>query len=201
VRADYAAPVSTEPAPAPPKDRQARILDAVLRILSREGISGVSFRAVAREAGVSLGLANYYFTDKTTLIAAALRRIEDDDVALLDADPDLDPEDRLRVALRRVAAPELLTTEYLALRLQLWALARAHADFAEINTTAQQRYRDRLAELIHDARPSLRRSECARRAADIDVVQNGMWLTVLLGLDRASLRRAVARCEQIALEN
>jgi hypothetical protein len=30
-------------------------------------------------------------------------------------------------------------------------------------------------------------------------VQNGMWLTALLGLDRASLRRAVARCEEIAL--
>jgi len=30
-------------------------------------------------------------------------------------------------------------------------------------------------------------------------VQNGMWLTALLGLDRAALRRSVRRCEDIAL--
>ena len=49
-------------------DRQARILEAVLRLLSRHGISGVSMRAVAREAGVALGLVNYYYADKTSLI-------------------------------------------------------------------------------------------------------------------------------------
>jgi hypothetical protein len=42
-------------------------------------------------------------------------------------------------------------------------------------------------------------AECNRRAADIDVVQNGMWLSALLGLDRASIRRSVVRCEEIAL--
>jgi TetR/AcrR family transcriptional regulator, cholesterol catabolism regulator len=31
-------------------------------------------------------------------------------------------------------------------------------------------------------------------------VQNGIWLTALLGLDRASIRRSVRRCEEIALE-
>jgi hypothetical protein len=98
-----------------------------------------------------------------------------------------------------VAAPEFLTTEYLSLRLQLWALARAHEEFEQINTDAQKRYRAGLARLIHAARPDLTRTECNRRAADIDVVQNGIWLTALLGLDRASVRRSVARCEEIAL--
>lgn len=156
-------------------------------------------RAVAREAGVALGLVNYYFEDKTGLIRAALHHIEAQDVALVQPDPGSSPEERLRSALRRVADPEFLTTEYLSLRLQLWALAQAHGDFAEINTTAQKRYRAGLSALIRVARPGLGRGECNRRAADIDVVQNGMWLTALLGLDRASLRRAVAMCEEIAL--
>ncbi|NEB02720.1 TetR/AcrR family transcriptional regulator [Streptomyces sp. SID13726] len=187
------------PVEVPEKDRQERILDAVLTLLSRHGISGVSMRAVAREAGVALGLVNYYFEDKTGLISAALRCIEEQDVALVRPGPGASPERQLRAALRRVAAPEFLTTEYLSLRLQLWSLAQAHEDFAAINTTAQKRYRSGLAELIHAARPDLDRRECNRRAADIDVVQNGMWLTALLGLDRASLRRAVTRCEEIAL--
>lgn len=183
----------------PEKDRQERILDAVLILLSSGGISAVSMRAVAREAGVSLGLVNYHFADKTGLIRAALERVEAQDLAMLDPGSDLSAEERLRAALRRVADPEFLTTSYLSLRLQLWALAPAHEDFERINSEAQKRYRAGLAALVRAARPDLGRGECARRAADIDVVQNGVWLTALLGLDRASIRRSIARCEALAL--
>lgn len=188
----------TSAGPEKTVDRERRILDAVLTLLSQHGISGVSMRAVSREAGVSLGLVNYYYDDKVTLICAALRRIESQDMALVTPDPGKSPEDSLRTILRRVAGPEFLTTEYLSLRLQLWSLARAHPLFEEINTTAQKRYRKALASLIRAARPDLSRAEANKRAADIDIVQNGMWLTALLGLDRASIRRSVARCEDIA---
>lgn len=181
-------------------DRHGRILDAVMDLLAREGISGVSMRAVAREAGVALGLVNYHFDDKTSLIRAALRRIEEQDLAIVEPDPARPPEERLLWALRRIAKPEFLTTEYLSLRLQLWSLARAHEEFEQINAEAQKRYRAAIAQLIRDARPELSRAECNRRAADIDVIQNGIWLTALLGLDRASVRRSIARCESIALD-
>jgi TetR/AcrR family transcriptional regulator, cholesterol catabolism regulator len=180
-------------------DRQGRILEATIDLLAREGIGGVSMRAVAREAGVALGLVNYHFEDKVSLIRAALHRVEDEDLAMVAPDPDLAPRDRLLIALRRFAEPEFLTTEYLSLRLQLWALARVHEDFEQINSRAQKRYRERLSELIREACPELPGGECDQRAADIDVVQNGVWLTALLGLDRASVRRSVARCEEIAL--
>ncbi len=191
--------MTTRTAPAGDRvDRHELILDAVLRLLSEHGISGVSIRAVAREAGVALGLVGYYYEDKNGLIKAALRRIEEQDLDLVALDPALEPEARLRAALRRVADPRFLTTEYLSLRLQLWALAQAHPDFAEINARAQKRYRDGLATLIRSARPDLSRGEANRRAADIDVVQNGIWLTALLGLDKAAIRRSVARCEDLA---
>src|SRR5262245_64276008 len=181
-------------------DRQALILEAVLSLLARDGISGVSMRAVAREAGVALGLVHYYFEDKTSLIAASLRRVEEADLAIVEPDPTLPPDRRLRAALRRVAKPEFLTTEYLSLRLQLWSLAQAHPEFGTINTAAQQRYRTALATLIRSARPDLSRAESNRRAMDIDIVQNGVWLTALLGVNRDAIRRSVLRCEEIALE-
>ena len=182
------------------QDRQERILQAVIDLLARQGIAGVSMRAVAREAGVALGLVSYHYEDKTSLIRAALHRVEEQDLAMVDPDASLPPKKRLRLALRRIAEPELLTTEYLSLRLQLWSLARAHEDYEQINTAAQARYREGLATLIRAARPDLSRAECGKRAADIDVVQNGIWLTALLGLDPASVRRGVARCERIALD-
>jgi AcrR family transcriptional regulator len=193
-------PDVTKRAESPPEgDRQGSILDAVLRLLAHGGISAVSIRAVAREAGIAPGLVGYYFPDKTSLIAAALRRIEEQDVALVAPSTNGEPEAVLLAALRRIVRPAFLTTDYLSLRLQLWSLAQVHHDFAEINTAAQQRYRAGLAGLIRAARPTLSRAECNRRAADIDVIQNGVWLTALLGLDKPSIRRAVQRCEEIAL--
>lgn len=179
-------------------DRQTRILDAAMDLLSRHGISGVNMRAVAREAGVALGLVNYYYQDKTSLIRAALKRVDEDDVALVKPDPATPPKERLLEALRRVADPELLTTPYLSLRLHLWALAQANEDFGLINDAAFERYVAGLAVLIGNARPDLSAGECRKRADDIVVIQNGMWLTALLGLNRASTERSISRTEEIA---
>ena len=179
-------------------DRHEQILAAVIQILGRDGLAGVSVRSVAREAGVAHGLVAYYFDDKLGLIEAALRRVEVDDLELLEPDPSLSPRDQLLSVLHSIMRPEFLTTEYLALRLQLWALAQAHEDFGRINATAQRRYRERLARLIEAAVPGVDRAEAKRRAADIDIIQNGIWLTALLKIDRASLNRAAQRCRDIA---
>ncbi|WP_439656127.1 TetR/AcrR family transcriptional regulator [Lentzea sp. HUAS TT2] len=100
-------------------DSAGRILDAVLTLLSQQGIGGVSMRAVAREADVALGLVNYHFTDKTGLVCAALRRIEDQDIALVEPDPELPPAERGRArqvwspprVLQRLQAPRARTAE------------------------------------------------------------------------------------------
>ena len=142
----------------------------------------------------------YHYTDKHHLIAAALRRIGELDLALVEP-LKADPEAALQHALRRVLSPEFLTTEYLSLRLQLWSLAQVDPLFAAINADAQEDYRKGLAALIRAARPALTAADCKRRAADIDVIQNGVWLTSLLGLDRTSIRRNLAHCEAIAFAN
>jgi TetR/AcrR family transcriptional regulator, cholesterol catabolism regulator len=180
-------------------DRQRQILDGVLAVLAREGMAGVSVRAVAKEAGVATGLAGYYFDGKTGLVEAALRRMGEQDVELVAPSPGLDPEAALRQVLRRAVSPQFLTTDYVALRLQLWALARVDERFAEINSEAHFRYRDGLATVIAAARPALSAAEVRRRATDIVLVQNGVWLTTLLGVDRDAVRRSLARCERIAL--
>ena len=179
-------------------DRQSRILEAALDLLSRHGISGVSMRAVAREAGVALGLVNYYYDDKTSLIRAALQRVDEHDLLLVARDSSVSADEQLRRALRRVAAADLLTTRYLSLRLHLWALAQADEDYAQINAAAFDRYIDGLAALVSNAQPGLSWEECRARAADIVVIQNGMWLTSLLGVDKESIKRSISRTEEIA---
>lgn len=57
------------------EQRTDQILDAVERLLGRGGISAVTMRAVAEEAGVSLRLVQYYGSSKDDLLKAALERL------------------------------------------------------------------------------------------------------------------------------
>lgn len=176
-----------------------KILDATRVVLAREGIAGVTMRAVAREADVAVGLANYHFENKTELVAAALRQVGVTDLAIVTPEPNGEPIEQLRRSLRRALGPSFLAADYLSLRLQLWSLAGVDPRFGEINRTAQRRYLERLTALLSAARPDLAADEVAERAADILVVQNGVWLTTVLIADDDAVARALARTEAIAL--
>ncbi|RYU09870.1 hypothetical protein [Nocardioides iriomotensis] len=70
------------------------------RDLRRERASGRT------RAGVSLSLVKYHCDDTTSLIRAALHRIEEQDIAFTKPDPLPEPEVRPRAALARVADRE-----------------------------------------------------------------------------------------------
>ena len=52
--------------------RREEIVDALLRVAERDGLDGVSLRAVAREGGWSTGVLAHYFPAKDDLLAFAL---------------------------------------------------------------------------------------------------------------------------------
>ena len=52
--------------------RREEIVDAVWRVISRDGIASATTRAIADEAGCSNGVLSHYFADKTALLHAAV---------------------------------------------------------------------------------------------------------------------------------
>lgn len=79
---------------APPRPRsqargeatRAKILDAVLELVAREGPRAVTYRAVAEHAGVANGVMTYHYPTHRELLAAAydrhLARLRDEAAAL-----------------------------------------------------------------------------------------------------------------------
>jgi DNA-binding transcriptional regulator YbjK len=53
--------------------RERPLMEATLRIVGRNGLDGVTHRAVAAEAGVSLGAVTHHFKTRDVLVDAALR--------------------------------------------------------------------------------------------------------------------------------
>jgi AcrR family transcriptional regulator len=56
-------------------ERRRQLTDALLRIASTRGLQAVTMREVAAEAGVSLRLVQYYFTDKQALLDSGLAEL------------------------------------------------------------------------------------------------------------------------------
>ncbi len=54
----------------PLAERRAQLVEAALRIAAQSGVEAVTIRAVAHEAGVSLGTVHYCFRDKDELLDA-----------------------------------------------------------------------------------------------------------------------------------
>jgi AcrR family transcriptional regulator len=56
--------------------RRSQIVDAVFRVVARDGIEGVSVRAVAREARLSMGSLRHYFATQAELLTFSLAEVE-----------------------------------------------------------------------------------------------------------------------------
>ena len=65
----------------PVAERRAQLIDAALRVACRDGIDAATVRAVAAEAGVSLGVVHYCFLDKDELLRAVAAAITEQNVA------------------------------------------------------------------------------------------------------------------------
>ena len=81
------------------------------------------------------------------------------------------------------------------------SLAGVDERYAAINQAAQRRYLTGLVALLAAARPDLDPGEVERRANDILIVQNGVWLTSVLVPDPDTVARSVARTEAIAFDD
>lgn len=73
------------PKPDVSDQRKAQILDAALRVFSRQPYEAVNVREIAREAGLSVGGVYWYFQSKDEILAALLQRQAEENLALLHA--------------------------------------------------------------------------------------------------------------------
>lgn len=59
----------------PVAERREQLIDAAIRVATRDGIDAATVRAIAAEAGVSLGVVHYCFRDKDEILRAMAHQI------------------------------------------------------------------------------------------------------------------------------
>jgi TetR/AcrR family transcriptional regulator, regulator of biofilm formation and stress response len=70
--------------------RRAELIEATLQVIERDGVGGVSHRAVAKLAGVSPSAAIHHFATLDDLLVAALVKANEESIEAVDAVDDVD---------------------------------------------------------------------------------------------------------------
>jgi AcrR family transcriptional regulator len=182
-----------------PEDRDAkrqRYVDAVWRIAERDGAERASMRAIAAEAGTSVGMLQHHFTDKDEILVAAIRsRLAAKSAQLARAvdrlGTDADPAQVLTVALRhRLPLTRSLLVEAQVLALWLAGDVQSPLKMAVLEQSERDLF-DVVVSALKDARAQGRlgdRVDIEGIAGALVVLNDGLMHGLVLG--RYSPRRA-----------
>ena len=139
------------------EQRRGEIIEALFRIVVRDGLGAASIRAVAAEAGVPAPQVQYYFGTKADLLNAALqvlgRHVVERGLALMrDLGDDPPPEALLRAALTGSRPIDEESRHDLILFFCFYVAAMTEPSTAATGLPGSQRFiTDYFAQLIRDA--------------------------------------------------
>jgi AcrR family transcriptional regulator len=143
---------ATKPAPSA---RHGEIVDATVRVIAREGLSGASLRTIAREIGYTTGVVMHHFRDKQELLVAAAEAVFGPfDELLAEALAMADSYEGLRrlciIPLPTTPAKRVLPRIY----AQVLASAETEPAFAETFSTRYGAIRDGVRTLLANGQRS-----------------------------------------------
>jgi DNA-binding transcriptional regulator YbjK len=180
-------------------ERLSVIADAGLRLIARDGLRGLTHRAVDAEAGLPVGSTSYYLRKRDDLIAACVRSLVEINLAEIAA---------TGVADRAMTGEEL--ADLGAELMWQWITVDPHRRLARYELMLHSRQRPELAELLADAGDRLRAvvaavletQNCARPASTaawfVGCI-DGVVLDQLTGPDRRRMSRSDLRAFARAL--
>lgn len=133
--------------------RREQILHAAADVACRDGISGVTVRAVAAEAGVSHALVLFHFGKKQRLIHELLDWVIDR-TAVLDVSEDVarfpHARDRLYALLQQEMIRQSRQPDYTRLFLEYWALGGRQEPIRTRIRAELERYRAAFEDIMDE---------------------------------------------------
>ena len=189
-------------APRPRKERKenaaqrrTQLLEATRRSIVANGLARTTLSTVAAEAGLSQGVAVFYFQSKAGLLTAVLRdqyqRYQDNWQAMLAA-AGSDPVAQAIALIRADFTPAICGAESLALWFAFWGEERVTPQYAEVSGTFDKVRRAALEGVCE----RLLQGKAGMAAADladwIETLTDGYWQKLHLFPETSSPEAAEA---------
>jgi TetR/AcrR family transcriptional repressor of bet genes len=166
--------------------RREQLLDATLRSIANNGLAKTTLATVATEAGLSQGVAVFYFKSKTGLLTEALRakyqKYERNWTKAIDANKG-DPSEQLVSLIKADFAPEICNAESLAIWYSFWGEQNFTTEFAEVTNEFDNRRADAMVMVCRNLIDGISDEEANRIAEWIDTMIDGFWLRLHVNAD------------------
>lgn len=137
----------------PEEARREQILRAAFEVASREGIGGLTVRAVAKEAGISHALVLFHFGRKDRLVRELLNRVIGG-AAVLRVSDDIAkfPRalDRLHALLQQEMSRLSQQPQQTRLFLEFWAMGTRDEEIGGLISAELERYRSAFRAIMEE---------------------------------------------------
>jgi TetR/AcrR family transcriptional regulator, transcriptional repressor of bet genes len=158
--------------------RSLQMVEATLRSVARHGLNETTLASVSREAGLSQGVAVFYFESKDRLLAAAFRHhyevyVSNWREAIEVADDD--PAARLAAVVRADFSPVVFNREALAVWYAYWGEATARPIYAEISKEFDAERNEAVGAICAEL-AGCGPEQGRETATAIDALTDGLWL-------------------------
>jgi TetR/AcrR family transcriptional repressor of bet genes len=175
--------------------RRQQLLDATLRSIVNNGLSKTTLATVASEAGLSQGVAVFYFKSKTGLLTEALKeqytRYNDNWAKAL-AKAGTDPLDQLIALIEADFAPSICNTEALSVWFAFWGEQKFTPQYAEVSVEFDQYRAEAIRDVCHLLLNNSSNVDADRIASWIDTLTDGYWQKLHLFPNSIRRKQAIA---------
>lgn len=166
--------------------RREQLLDATLRSIAANGLAKTTLATVANEAGLSQGVAVFYFKSKSGLLTEALRakyqKYEKNWSDALDATSG-DPGAQLVALIKADFEPKICNAESLAIWYAFWGEQNFTPEYASVTSEFDDRRADAMETVCRDLVGTSQKGEAKRIAEWIDTMIDGFWLRLHVNSD------------------
>ena len=132
-------------------ERRKEIAAAVLHIIARQGISGVTIKVVAKEAGWSTGVLHHYFENKHELLIGGLRlAAHETGKDITEAMQHKDPRERLRLVIEAGMPLDERRDALCKIFFFFWAESACDPKLSAELTGYYDWWRDRLRDVLEE---------------------------------------------------
>ena len=117
--------------------RRRQLIEAAMRSIAEHGLMRTTVARVAKEAGLSQGIMNFYFDGKEALLLATLEYVESEFQRVRRAKKQsaaTTPEAQLDAIIEATFDPAICNPLYLDVFDAFWGEARARADFNRVSS-------------------------------------------------------------------
>ena len=183
-----------------PALRREALVEATLRCLKEFGHEGMSIRRISAAAGVSIGLINHHFPNKSCLVAEtyeALTLSLQGSIRAHMADQDASPRDRLSGFFNAFFSPEILDPQVFHVWLVFWSMVKHCRMIRAVHDRTYGAHRAMLESLLEQLVLSGVAPAFQLRPAAIalSALLDGFWVELSLSSTTFDAGEAIESCE------